>query len=174
MISPPWPSPADRDSGRRFFAASRAVPAARLRRTYPQQANEPALGFVPESPYAPREHRSPAGHAKKRTRAAPSDRSPSRWPRARSPLSTGCPGPFQAQPPVQPDERGQLFLPVLVPRLAQERLAAVAAVVRMGGFAVAAAVGRARRAVVPAWRVRTIRNRRKWLTLPAGLSRSAT
>jgi hypothetical protein len=36
---------------------------------------------------------------RKRTRAAPSDRSPSRWQRARSPLSTGCPGPFHAQPP---------------------------------------------------------------------------
>ena len=55
---------------------------------------------------------------KKRTRATPSDRSLSRWPRARSPLSTGCPGPFQAQPPVQPDAR-QTFLPVLVPRLAR-------------------------------------------------------
>src|SRR5580693_5044061 len=29
---------------------------------------------------------------RKRTRAAPSDRSPSRWQRARPPLSTGCPG----------------------------------------------------------------------------------
>jgi hypothetical protein len=29
------------------------------------------------------------------------------------PLSTGCPGPFQAQPPVQPDKRGKPFsLPV--------------------------------------------------------------
>jgi len=34
-------------------------------------------------------------------------------------LSTGCPGPFQAQPPVQPDARGKPFLPVLVPRLAR-------------------------------------------------------
>jgi hypothetical protein len=42
---------------------------------------------------------------RKRTRAAPSDRSPSRWQRGRSPLSTGCPGPFHAQPPVQPDLR---------------------------------------------------------------------
>jgi hypothetical protein len=43
-----------------------------------------------------------ARRQRKRTRAAPSDRSPSRWQRAWSPLSTGCPGPFQAQPPVQP------------------------------------------------------------------------
>jgi len=42
---------------------------------------------------------------RKRARAAPSDRSPSRWQRGRSPLSTGCPGPFHAQPPVQPDLR---------------------------------------------------------------------
>ena len=48
---------------------------------------------------------SPGQRQRKRTRAAPSDRSPSRWQRAWSPLSTGCPGPFQAQPPVQPDER---------------------------------------------------------------------
>jgi len=65
-----------------------------------------------------------ASRGKKRTRAAPSDRSPSRWPRAWSPLSTGCPGPFQAQPPAQPDKRGRPFLPVLVPRLARGRLAA--------------------------------------------------
>ena len=32
-------------------------------------------------------------------------------------MSTGCPGPFQAQPPVQPDERGKPFVAVLVPRL---------------------------------------------------------
>ena len=36
---------------------------------------------------------------RKRTRAAPSDRSPSRWPRARSPLSTGCPGPLPGPTP---------------------------------------------------------------------------
>src|ERR1017187_2843593 len=42
---------------------------------------------------------------RKRARAAPSDRSPSRRQRAWSPLSTGCPGPFQAQPPVHLDER---------------------------------------------------------------------
>jgi len=66
----------------------------------------------------------PAFPRRKRTRAAPSDRRPSRWPRAWSPLSTGCPGPFQAQPPVQPDERSRPFLPVLVPRLDRGWLAA--------------------------------------------------
>ena len=40
------------------------------------------------------------------------------------PLSTGCPGPLQAQPPVQPDERSRPLLPVLVSRLALGRLAA--------------------------------------------------
>ena len=64
-----------------------------------RHGNEPATRFVP----VPR-----AGGTflpRKRTRAAPSDRSPSRWQRARPPLSTGCPGPFHAQPPIQPDER---------------------------------------------------------------------
>ena len=45
------------------------------------------------------------GGEKERARAAPSDRSPSRWPRDQPPLSTGCPDPFHAQPPVQPDQR---------------------------------------------------------------------
>jgi hypothetical protein len=47
------------------------------------------------------------------------------------PLATGLvpvvywvPGPFPGPTPVQPDQRGRPFLPVLVPRLAQERLAA--------------------------------------------------
>jgi len=55
----------------------------------------------------------PAGvsRTRKRARAAPSDRSPSRWQRARSPLSTGHPGPFHAQPPVQPDLRRRLPQP---------------------------------------------------------------
>ena len=48
---------------------------------------------------------------RKRTRAAPSDRSPSRWQRAWPPLSTGCPGPFHAQPPIQPDERRRSVQP---------------------------------------------------------------
>jgi len=59
---------------------------------------------------------------RKRTRAAPSDRSPSRWQRARSPLSTGCPGPFHAQPPVQPDLRRRPLSPSPMPHRPRERL----------------------------------------------------
>jgi hypothetical protein len=59
---------------------------------------------------------------RKRTRAAPSDRSPSRWQRARSPLSTGCPGPFHAQPPVQPDLRRRPLSPSPMSRRPRERL----------------------------------------------------
>jgi hypothetical protein len=59
---------------------------------------------------------------RKRARAAPSDRSPSRWQRARSPLSTGCPGPFHAQPPVQPDQRRRPPQPLLTPRRPRGRL----------------------------------------------------
>jgi hypothetical protein len=76
-----------------------------LPRTFPprDQRASPVNGAQPDGP------------GRKRARTAPSDRSPSRWQRVRSPLSTGCPGPFHAQPPVQPDQRlsVRLVSPVL-------------------------------------------------------------
>jgi hypothetical protein len=78
---------------------SRAQARPRARRCSRDLVNERAARLVPVT--------GQAGHSapRKRTRAAPSDRSSSRWQRARPPLSTGCPGPFHAQPPIQPDER---------------------------------------------------------------------
>jgi hypothetical protein len=82
-------------SGPSPSGSTRAAPVFRKQRTCAWIRAQPA------SPWPA----SPGQRQRKRTRAAPSDRSPSRWQRAWSPLSTGCPGPFQAQPPVQPDER---------------------------------------------------------------------
>ena len=87
--------------------------------------NEPALRFVPELPRArlgfplPREGKGPGQRLRTGARPVGHGLGPRCLLGARA-LS-------RPNPPVQPDERSRPFLPVLVPRLAQERLAAGAA-----------------------------------------------
>ena len=109
------------------------LPVARLPgRTCPQQTTNLPAESCPGHPLAGRAAlagravlagRASRPDAKERTRAAPSDRRPSRWLRAWPPLSTGCPGPSRPNPRPAGGAR-QAFLPVPAPRLAQGPLAA--------------------------------------------------
>src|SRR6266699_6306692 len=65
MISPPWPSPANRDS-RPQIPGRPAPPAARLPQNVSSADNEPALRFVPESPRARLGSPLPPGDARRK------------------------------------------------------------------------------------------------------------
>ena len=84
----------------------------------PREHNEAIPGFVPGSPAA--------GPGNRKEKDSGSAFGPESVPLATGlvPVVYWVPGPFPGPTPVQPGERGKPFLPVLVPCLAQRRLAA--------------------------------------------------